>query len=71
MKVFIKSLFSESGTVSMTRVLSAACVIMACIIIIYGMIRGLDLNSLAGICSTFLGFGLGAKVAQKSLESKG
>lgn len=71
MKVFIKSLFSEAGAVSMTRILSALCVLMACIIIMYGMIRGLDLNSLAGICSTFLGFGLGAKVAQKSLESKG
>lgn len=71
MKALIKSLISDSGAVSMTRVLSAACVLMACIIILYGMIRGLDLNSLAGICSTFLGFGLGAKVAQKSLESKG
>lgn len=68
---FIKALLSEAGSVSMTRVLSALCVVMACIIIIYGMIRGLDLNSLAGICSTFLGFGLGAKVVQKNLESKG
>lgn len=71
MKVFIKSLFSEAGAVSMTRVLSALCVSVACMIILYGMIRGLDLNSLSGICSTFLGFGLAAKVAQKSMESKG
>lgn len=70
MKAFIKSLISESGSVSMTRVLSALCVVMACMIIMYGMIRGLDLNSLAGICSTFLGFGLGAKVAQKIVETK-
>lgn len=68
---FIKALCSESGSVSMTRVMSALCIVMSCIIIIYGMIRGIDLNSLAGICSTFLGFGFGAKVVQKSLESKG
>lgn len=71
MMAFIRSLLSEAGAVSMTRVLSAVCVLTACLIIVYGMLRGLDLNSLAGICSTFLGFGLGAKVAQKSLEPKG
>lgn len=69
MKNFILSLLSESNAVSMTRFLSAVCVLTACLIIIYGMIKGLDLNSLSGIISTFLGFGLGAKVIQKNMET--
>jgi hypothetical protein len=34
------------------------------------MYKGIDLNTLIGISSTFLGFGLGAKVAQKGFETK-
>lgn len=69
MKQWIGSLLSEAGAVSMTRLLSALCVLMACAIAIVAMIKGVDLNSVVGICSTFLGFGLGAKVVQKNMES--
>jgi len=63
-----KKLFSESSEVSMTRVLSFMCVLTACLIVIYSMHKAIDLNSVAGICSTFLGFGLSAKVIQKQIE---
>lgn len=68
MKQFILNLLSEESRISMTRFLSALCVVTACIIVLYGMYKNLDLNSIAGICSTFLGFGLGAKVIQKNFE---
>jgi len=69
MKSFFKDLLSQSNNVSMTRVLSAICVLMACVIVIYSMVTKVNLNSVAGICSTFLGFGLGAKVIQKNMET--
>lgn len=68
MKNFIKQLLAENGDVSMTRFLSAVCVLTACLIAVYGMAKALDLNQLIGLCSTFLGFGLGAKVTQKWAE---
>jgi hypothetical protein len=70
MKDFLRKLISESSELSMTRFLSAMCVTTACSIAIYGMIKNLDLNQLIGLCSTFLGFGLGAKVTQKFAENK-
>lgn len=70
MKDFILKLISESSDLSMTRFLSSVCVLTACSIAIYGMMKGLDLNQLIGLCSTFLGFGLGAKVTQKFAENK-
>lgn len=70
MKKFILELLSESSTTSMTRFLSAICVLTACSIAIYGMYTKTDLNQLIGLCSTFLGFGLGAKVVQKNFEGK-
>lgn len=70
MKDFVLKLLSESSELSMTRFLSALCVLTACSIAVYGMYKNLDLNQLIGLCSTFLGFGLGAKVVQKNLENK-
>jgi len=68
---WFKELLSESGNTSMTRFLSMICVLTACFIVVYGMFKGVDLNGIAGICSTFLGFGLGAKVVQKNFEKDG
>jgi len=68
MKKFILDLLNEKSSVSMARFLSAVCVLTACFIVIYGIYKNLDLNGLSGICSTFLGFGLGAKVVQKNFE---
>lgn len=70
MRQFILDLLAESSGVSMTRFLSAVCVLTACSIAIYGMWAKTDLNQLIGLCSTFLGFGLGAKVVQKNFEGK-
>jgi hypothetical protein len=67
MKWFL-SLFSETSDISMTRFLSFTCVLTACIIVVYGMYKNVNLDSLIGLCSTFLGFGLGAKVIQKNFE---
>jgi hypothetical protein len=70
MKQFFLNLLAESSNVSMTRFLSLMCVLTACAIAIYGMWTKTDLNQLIGLCSTFLGFGLGAKVVQKNFETK-
>lgn len=60
-------LFSESSDVSMTRFLSFVCVATATVIGIGGAAKGSDVTA---ICSVFLGFGLGAKVSQRFIESK-
>jgi hypothetical protein len=70
MKQFFLNLLAESSNVSMTRFLSLICVLTACSIAVYGMWTKVDLNQLIGLCSTFLGFGLGAKVVQKNFEGK-
>lgn len=64
---WFKSLFSETGDVSMTRFLSFICVVSAVLIAIVGVYRGSDVT---GIVSVFLGFGLGAKVSQRFAEAK-
>lgn len=69
MKEFILKLLAEDSNLSMTRFLSLVCVITACLVLVYGVIKGSDLESFVGICSTFLGFGLGAKVMQRHIES--
>lgn len=70
MKQFFLNLLAENSNVSMTRFLSAICVVTACTVAVYGMWTKTDLNQLIGLCSTFLGFGLGAKVVQKNFEGK-
>ena len=67
---YIKSLISDSGNNSMTRFLSLVCVIAACLIALLGLTVGQHTpESLADLCATFLGAGLGAKVWQRSIES--
>ncbi len=67
---WIKELLDEKGALSMTRFLSAICVLTAVAIAIYGMYKAVALDGLIGLTSTFLGFGLGAKVTQKWAEGK-
>lgn len=67
---WFKQLISEHGNQSMTRFLSLMCTSTACIIALVALYNKVDLNSVVGICSTFLGFGLGAKVFQKNIEAK-
>ena len=70
MKSFLTALFSDSGNVSMVRVLSLICVLTASGIALYAVSKGTDLSGISILCGTFLGAGLGAKVAQKSMEVK-
>jgi hypothetical protein len=63
-------LFKESSDVSMTRFLSFVCVITATLIALVATVKCENLDSVTGICSVFLGFGLGAKVSQKFAEGK-
>lgn len=68
MKKWFFDLFSESSDVSMVRFLSFVCVIAACIVAIYSVLKGADLNAASILCGTFLAAGLGSKVVQKFAE---
>lgn len=70
MKQFILDLFSDSSHVSMMRFLSLLCVLTACGIAIHNAATGQDLNGISMLCGTFLGAGIGGKVAQKVAEVK-
>jgi hypothetical protein len=68
---WLRSLFSENGTVSMVRVLSLICIVTASTLAFIGMFTtSHTLESVAILCGTFLGAGMGAKVVQKRMESK-
>ena len=67
----LKSLLSHSGELSMVRFLSLMCVVTACALGFIGMfVTAHTLESVAVLCGTFLGAGLGAKVVQKRTEVK-
>lgn len=70
MKQLLLSLFSDSSGLSMMRLLSLICVLTACIIAIYGIIKGHDLNAVAMLCGAFLAAGISGKVVQKFGEKK-
>ncbi len=70
MKEFIKQLFSDSGDISMMRVLSFICVITASFIALRAVSVGSDLNAAAVLCGVFLGAGISGKVVQKVTEVK-
>lgn len=70
MKEFLLALFSESGSISMIRVLSFICVLTAAFIALHAINKGSDLNAVSVLCGTFLGAGIGGKVAQKITEAK-
>ena len=69
MKTWLSQLFSESGGVSMVRLLSLICTVAAVIIAIVGMYTDKHtLEAVAILCGTFLTAGIGGKVAQKIVE---
>ena len=70
MLTYLKSLISDVGTNSMTRFLSLLCVVTAIVIALVGLALHQTPDSLIGLCATFLGSGLGAKVWQRSIESR-
>lgn len=64
-----KQLLSENGDLSMTRFLSLICVVTASVIALLSIYTTKhSLESVALLCGTFLGAGLGAKVMQKKFE---
>lgn len=67
---FIKELFSDTGTVSMMRLLSLICVLTALCVAIHAISVGSDLSETAILCGVFLSAGIGGKVAQRVTESK-
>jgi len=70
-KSFLLTLFSDTGGVSMMRVLSLICVTTASGIAIHAISTGSDLNATSVLCGVFLGAGIGGKVTQKITEAKG
>lgn len=64
---WFRDLFSESSDVSMTRFLSFLCVATSMLVAVVGVYRAQDVTAL---CTVFLSAGLGAKVWQRSIESK-
>lgn len=66
----IKEMFSETGDISMMRVLSFICVITASGIAIHAASCGSDLNAAAVLCGVFLGAGITGKVVQRMAEGK-
>lgn len=70
MKQFIKEMFSETGNISMIRVLSFICVTTAAVIAFHAISVGSDLSATSVLCGVFLGAGIGGKVAQKVSELK-
>jgi hypothetical protein len=67
---FFKQLLSETSDLSMTRFLSAICVLAALIISIVCIYRNQAADSVVGLVSVFLAAGFGGKVAQKFAENK-
>ena len=70
MKQWLKDLFSDSGSVSMVRVLSLICILTASGVAIHAVSVGSNLDSASVLCGVFLGAGIGGKVAQKAVEVK-
>lgn len=66
----MKEMFSESGDISMMRIIAFICVITACGVAIAGLAMDKDINAIAMLCGTFLGAGITGKVVQRSIEVK-
>jgi hypothetical protein len=69
MKRILLALFSDSGSVSMMRVMSLICCISAVGIAMYGISRPeVDYSGLTILCSSFLSAAFAGKVLQKRIE---
>ena len=69
---FLRDLLSDSGRVSMMRLMSLLCCLAAIAIAIIGLNRPTpDYSGLSLLCGAFLSAAMGGKIAQKSIEAKG
>lgn len=67
-KRVLSAMFSESGSVSMVRVMSLWSLLMGSIIAVYGVLKGRDLTGVTELTAVFIGGAFGGKVAQKMVE---
>lgn len=70
MKTFFKKLLSDSGDVSMVRVMAILSLVVGVAIGLYGVYTSKDLSGIAQVCGVFVGSAFAAKVTQKFTESK-
>jgi len=69
---FLKDLLSESGRVSMMRLMSLLSLLASIAIAIIGLNKPIvDYSGLSLLCGAFLSAAFGGKIAQKSIEVKG
>jgi hypothetical protein len=66
--LILKNLFSESGDVSMMRVMSLMSTLTACGIAINAVLNNRDLVGTAAIVGTLVGAAFAGKVMQKGKE---
>lgn len=70
MKQFILQLFSDTGSVSMMRMLSLICVLTASVIALYCIYMDRNMDAASVLCGVFLGFAFTGKAVQKISEVK-
>lgn len=69
---FLKDLLSDSGRVSMMRLMSLLSLLAAICIAVIGLNKPtIDYSGLSLLCGAFLSAAFGGKIAQKSIEAKG
>ncbi len=68
MSKWLVGLFSDSGSVSMSRVLSLICVLTASIIALYAVYANVPLDPVSILCGVFLSAGITGKIMSKKLE---
>lgn len=71
MKAVIKSLLSDSGDISMLRLMALGSLLVGSGIGVYGVYMSKDLSGVAQICGVFVGAAFAAKVVQKKFEGGG
>lgn len=72
MKSILVALFSDSGSISMMRVMSLLCCLTSIVIAFVGLSKAQpDYSGLSLLCSTFLGIAVGGKIMQKRIEVSG
>ena len=70
MSKFLLALFSSSSEVSTMRVMSVFALVVAAVISIIGIYRGIDLSELATLAGVLVGAAFGGKAMQKFAEVK-
>lgn len=67
---FIYKMLSESGEISLMRVMALYSVIVSSMIALYGIYSNKDLTDVAALAGVFLGTAFAGKAGQKYMEKK-